>query len=262
MKFSDLKATLAAAALLGSISAANAGLISGAHTTIGGKDVALQGYEWMSLDHTAGLSRETIENVNGFTDRYGTTWDAGDWVYASRTQTEVLMNSLWGGTYDGWATESVDGTKWFLENFGELKGDTWTGTTRTDGVKTDVFGGDFQSSFFFGNDGECSVDTARTCIGIARYFAEVDEVWGAWNVKTKTREPSNVAGGPVALTDGMYGYDTGSTTTNWAVWKNARVRNVEGSLLIRAVDVPEPSTLAIFALGLMGLASRRLKKQS
>ena len=28
------------------------------------------------------------------------------------------------------------------------------------------------------------------------------------------------------------------------------------------VDVPEPSTLAIFALGMIGLASRRLKKQS
>jgi hypothetical protein len=29
-----------------------------------------------------------------------------------------------------------------------------------------------------------------------------------------------------------------------------------------ATEVPEPSTLAIFALGLMGLASRRFKKQS
>ena len=27
-------------------------------------------------------------------------------------------------------------------------------------------------------------------------------------------------------------------------------------------DVPEPSTLAIFALGMIGLASRRFKKQS
>jgi len=29
-----------------------------------------------------------------------------------------------------------------------------------------------------------------------------------------------------------------------------------------SVDVPEPSTLAIFALGMMGLASRRFKKQA
>jgi hypothetical protein len=31
---------------------------------------------------------------------------------------------------------------------------------------------------------------------------------------------------------------------------------------VGSTDVPEPSTLAIFALGLMGLASRRFKKQS
>jgi len=29
-----------------------------------------------------------------------------------------------------------------------------------------------------------------------------------------------------------------------------------------ATNVPEPSTLAIFALGMIGLASRRFKKQS
>mgnify|MGYP005988558707 CR=1 FL=1 len=33
------------------------------------------------------------------------------------------------------------------------------------------------------------------------------------------------------------------------------------NLQISRVDVPEPSTLAIFALGMMGLASRRFKKQ-
>ncbi len=32
--------------------------------------------------------------------------------------------------------------------------------------------------------------------------------------------------------------------------------------MVKKVDVPEPSTLAIFALGLMGLASRRFKKQA
>jgi hypothetical protein len=38
---------------------------------------------------------------------------------------------------------------------------------------------------------------------------------------------------------------------------------VAGLVLIKnQVDVPEPSTLAIFALGMIGLASRRFKKQS
>jgi len=35
-----------------------------------------------------------------------------------------------------------------------------------------------------------------------------------------------------------------------------------GAFFVRTVDVPEPSTLAIFALGMIGLASRRFKKQS
>jgi hypothetical protein len=34
------------------------------------------------------------------------------------------------------------------------------------------------------------------------------------------------------------------------------------SVTVDATDVPEPSTLAIFALGMVGLASRRFKKQS
>jgi len=56
-------------------------------------------------------------------------------------------------------------------------------------------------------------------------------------------------------------------------WANARVnttcdclgksftsRSDVGAFFVRSVDVPEPSTLAIFALGMMGLASRRMKK--
>jgi hypothetical protein len=35
----------------------------------------------------------------------------------------------------------------------------------------------------------------------------------------------------------------------------------ESIVLVRAVDVPEPSTLAIFVLGIIGLASLRFKKQ-
>jgi hypothetical protein len=37
---------------------------------------------------------------------------------------------------------------------------------------------------------------------------------------------------------------------------------IKDDSLLNPTDVPEPSTLAIFALGLMGLASRRFKKQS
>ncbi len=42
-------------------------------------------------------------------------------------------------------------------------------------------------------------------------------------------------------------------------WDNWAIDNVK---LSNNVDVPEPSTLAIFALGMMGLASRRFKKKA
>jgi hypothetical protein len=47
---------------------------------------------------------------------------------------------------------------------------------------------------------------------------------------------------------------------NWAGLDTSH--NLVGSYLVRTTDVPEPSTLAIFALGMIGLASRRFKKQS
>ncbi len=47
-----------------------------------------------------------------------------------------------------------------------------------------------------------------------------------------------------------YNYTNDSGIGGWGVY------------MVKNVDVPEPSTLAIFALGIMGLASRRFKKQS
>lgn len=52
----------------------------------------------------------------------------------------------------------------------------------------------------------------------------------------------------------------------WANQISVKVKTSDGSdgfkLDRLTVDVPEPSTLAIFALGIMGLVSRRFKKQS
>jgi len=42
---------------------------------------------------------------------------------------------------------------------------------------------------------------------------------------------------------------------------NASDTEAQGFQLYRAISVPEPTTLAIFALGMIGLASRRIKKQ-
>jgi hypothetical protein len=46
---------------------------------------------------------------------------------------------------------------------------------------------------------------------------------------------------------------SGSNWDNWAIDNVSLSNNT-------SVDVPEPSTFAIFALGMMGLVSRRVKK--
>ena len=48
------------------------------------------------------------------------------------------------------------------------------------------------------------------------------------------------------------------STENW----NCFTVGIQGTSQDVFTDVPEPSTLAIFALGIMGLASRKFKKQS
>ncbi|MFT6691242.1 MAG: hypothetical protein ACJAXH_001767 [Colwellia sp.] len=53
--------------------------------------------------------------------------------------------------------------------------------------------------------------------------------------------------------------DIDTSGEGWIVTLEESILSVDGGA---ATAVPEPSTLAIFALGIMGLASRRFKKQS
>ena len=53
-----------------------------------------------------------------------------------------------------------------------------------------------------------------------------------------------------------------SVLREFDVFGNAAISVAQPSGPGGNVDVPEPSTLAIFALGMIGLASRRYKKQS
>lgn len=48
----------------------------------------------------------------------------------------------------------------------------------------------------------------------------------------------------------------------WTYNYNETHPNIQLVITTGSVDVPEPSTLAVFALGLMGLASRKFKKQA
>lgn len=89
-------------------------------------------------------------------------------------------------------------------------------------------------------------------------FSNDDGIWGAGSY-VDGQSNSNI--GTVQWGLGNYNssdsslrlWNNGTVTTN----NNANIRNI---MYIKTTDVPEPSTLAIFALGIMGLASRRLKK--
>jgi hypothetical protein len=61
----------------------------------------------------------------------------------------------------------------------------------------------------------------------------------------------------------MKGTGTAHVNTNGDNYGNTgQTVPTVGAFFVRSVAVPEPSSLAIFALGIIGLASRRLKKQS
>ncbi|WP_299084424.1 PEP-CTERM sorting domain-containing protein [uncultured Paraglaciecola sp.] len=60
----------------------------------------------------------------------------------------------------------------------------------------------------------------------------------------------------------LYGEFSGEATLYLALGYNAQENGAIPVATTSITSVPEPSTLAIFALGIMGLASRRFKKQS
>jgi sialate O-acetylesterase len=55
------------------------------------------------------------------------------------------------------------------------------------------------------------------------------------------------------------GNNTGSVHSDWTFMQNSNQYSIK-TLDVYVSQVPEPSTLAIFALGMIGLASRRFKK--
>lgn len=113
---------------------ANAGLISGAHLTDGGKNVNLSGLTWHTWD-IANISRDSVESqmvVGGIYEEYR---------YATRGEFEALFDSLWGGTHEGWHVSNADGGNWLRDNFGGLIPLASTG-----------------SNVFYGSMGECSTN--------------------------------------------------------------------------------------------------------
>jgi hypothetical protein len=242
---------------------ANAGFISGSHTTDGGKSVDLGvNLEWMSLDYTAGLSRDYIESASGWTDRYGNHWASSDWRYATSTEVAALYNSLWGGTYYGWSVSNRDGANWLLNEFGGLSHDLDFGDARSQLTLTDASWTNHDASrMIYGARGECSTDNSYSCLAFAQ--TADDYIYDI----TALHEPTssyvvgyNANSGPAGFLADAYALEV--THTVASIINHTELNSSIGSLLIRmtgkVASVPEPTSCTIFALGLLGLASRHL----
>ena len=203
-------------------SVSHATIISGESYTEGGKSVALQGLECLSIDTTAGYSRTDIENG------YGGLIDDG-WRYANRLETATLLNSLWGGTYSGGHRSNGDGADWFFRHLGH--GPLWNGMTEL-------------RSFFYGSEDECSSDQSLSCRGF----------YGV--------AYSNVGYPPTGWFYLEYGLDatminpgTVNTDLNDRNYGSLLVRGDA-----TPVPVSEPGTIGLLGAGLLGLKFTRRRR--
>lgn len=189
--------------------ASQAGIVSGIQTTSAGKSVDLQGLEWLSIDSTRGLSRaEVSDGALGYTHE--------GWRYATRQETSKLLHSLWGGTYLGGSADNGDGATWFFLNLGH--GDI-------------QFGAAVLRNFFYGSEGECTIDPGLSC-------------HGSYGVAF-----SNVG----APTTGWFYSEFGLNPTdpNPAVVEVGERSNLFGHLLVREGELPEPGSLPLTALAIL-----------
>lgn len=197
----------------------------------------LQGLEWLSLDVTAGMSRQEVENSTLIT--------SGEWRYATRSETETLINSLWGGVYNGHSADNAPGALDFLTNWSALH------------VSLAGYTNPKQSSFLFGDAGDCHPLPFYICVGNVQHFDNSPHTWTVTNVITGATETPYVANsGVVGYFSEFSGGDFGLNSINSTMYFTNSSTSV-GSLLVRDAAVPLPPTLSIFLLGLIPLLLRR-----
>lgn len=250
--------------------ASNAGFISGSQSfqDVNGntKNVNLSGLQWMTLDHTVGLSRDSIDGKD-WTDNQGNDWGANEWRYATRAETNALINSLWGGTFDGYGYNNYQGVSWFANNFGGM-----FSRDRND------FTGYQRIWYYYGAQGECGVNTS--CSGVMAKAEDTDVALASHNVNTGSTQAVGytpflkVQNADGSLTRahqgvgyiseyysgnevGLYsGVNSEASSGAFATQGSFLVRNLSASIQ----SVSEPSTILMFSVALLGLGARARRK--
>ncbi len=227
MRIQFLKATVAGL-ILSANSIANAGLIH-------------NDYEWLDFDLTSGMTRIEVENTILNQVQYK------NYKYASVESLNNLFISLVDGQFDwqdsnvGWKSLS-DLTEHQIDIFNYLSGGDSVVVQPNWGWPTEIaVRGWVMVSQPEGFDGS---------------YAGGNRAFG-WNPDTDIRMVFDRSSNDISS---MY---SPNTITNWSgLDGETKWQSVSHLLVSEVKNVPEPSSLAIFALGVIGLASRRFKKQS
>ena len=249
------------------IANANAGIISGPQQYVNdfgqNTNVALQGLEWLSLDHSFGIARTAIDN-QAWRDNQGTQWQANEWRYATREETNNLLNSLWGNTFNGWGFNNYQGASWFEDNFGLIAGSNHSLFT------------DYQRAFFYyGEQDACTDNDNFSCVGAVALGSDTGDnaslrgsnstnvnAFG-FNVKQGNAsglvyDPVNQSGAGFIRQD--FGADFGLTSPIQVANINTGSASRASFLVRNTAEVPEPAPITLMALSLVGLAFLRKRK--
>lgn len=211
------------------VNSANAGLI-----TIG----ALTSND----DDSTSVISDTLNNLDWL------RWDE----LADLTYAETLFQTSVVGDYSDWTIAGANEANLFLDALFNSRHDCATNTTE---LVTCGDSGNFTSAQYTRLLGDSSTRGASS-VDAAWFYDDVitDAKAGFLNLKSGTsNEKFNTFGATIADTDS---YSTlGPSSAESIGWLMFRTSTAPAS-------VPEPSTLAVFAIGLMGLVARRFKRQS
>lgn len=170
--------------------------------------------------------------------------------------TASWVSSVNNGWYGSAQSLTVDASDTYFEYISFFFGAASEGRTFNFVLSDAISGGNtlFSSSFAV-SSGEGTIDINTALTGGSVVYAIIN--YNGFSGQTAHFINSNVySGGNSSF------LNTASTSTNWLSYSALDHSFIANFLQGPRQDVPEPSTLAILALGLIGLGARRFKKQS
>ena len=195
----------------------------------------IENIQWLELTETANMSRNAVESElvsGGLFD---------GWRYATRSETEALYDSLWGGTTEGWSSDNYNGARTFFDAFGisDLYADD-----NNSGYSS---GGNAQWETYFGESSECGGSNTFTCN--ANIVIEDIAFGGSQNL---------------GFFEDSYGLSTGIDSINLQAYVGKNSSGLAtSSFLVRDVSaVPVPAAAWLFGSGLIGLVAFARRKKA